>query len=134
LGCGADDLNRVDPGFDPGPSPAGSCNFASDSSCNEYAHSSAESTTAASCASSGGEWSSGLCPREDRSAQCTVGSAGATRSYSYGAPPAVALQSSCPQANFVMFEVEPEEPTPTPTMDAGPAPEQDAGEDEDSGT
>jgi len=102
-GCGEDSTRVVDPGFDPGPSAAGSCNFVmAQGTCDEYAEAKA-AQAAQNCASAGGTWTSGKCPFIGRLGLCTATNP-ASRTYAYTMAAATSLQGSCPAANFVMYD------------------------------
>lgn len=92
--CGDDEGPQVLPGVNPGPNPAGSCNFASQGTCDEYAEIDAHPGIADGCASAGGIWSSGSCPMEQRNGVCMATSP-ATRTYSYSDAAAESLKGSC---------------------------------------
>jgi hypothetical protein len=137
-GCGNDGNGRARPGVDAGATPAGSCNFAAASTCDEYSTADANTATAGTCTGAGGEWSSGKCPLEGRSGIC-VDRPAATRTYSYGEQAATALEADCPMYKFTEIKPppgDPYEPTPdagtpdTGTPDTGVAPmlpDEDAG-------
>jgi hypothetical protein len=101
-GCGDDRTNRARPGFDPGPSPAGSCHYEAQGTCDEYAENDADQTTAANCVNAGGAWTAGKCPFDARTGLCTLRDT-ATRTYSYTVEAASTLQASCPE-RFIAIE------------------------------
>jgi hypothetical protein len=85
------------------PTLAGSCNFAADGRCDDYAEVQADTGTAQACGNMGGEWASKQCPLDGRAAVCTE-SAPATRTYAYGTVAATALASSCPAGKLLQLE------------------------------
>ena len=104
-GCDEDSTRVVKPGFDPGPTVAGSCNLTmGQGTCDEYAAADATPATAQSCMGAGGTWTAGKCPFEGRIGLCTATNP-ATRTYAYTVAAAGSLQSSCPAMNFVMYEL-----------------------------
>jgi hypothetical protein len=99
--CGEDRGPTLLPGVNPGTNPAGSCNFESQGTCDEYSEKDSQQSTANACTSAGGTWSAGMCPAGARTGVCTDASSAATRTYSYTEAAAESLKGSCPANKFI---------------------------------